>query len=85
MDLEAKITNRSAKIAVIGMGYVGFPLSLEYTRAGFDVIGIDIDEKKVESINAGKSHPFSIRKCANIQTLFVIPGCKLRILFYLFG
>jgi len=51
MKLNEKINNRSAKIGVIGLGYVGLPLAIEFVNAGFDVVGIDIDEKKINSIN----------------------------------
>jgi UDP-N-acetyl-D-glucosamine dehydrogenase len=49
---------RSAKatVAVVGMGYVGLPLSLQFARSGVSVLGLDIDPKKVESISAGQSY-----------------------------
>ena len=53
--LEKKIKNRSASVSIIGMGYVGLPLAVEFGRAGFNITGIDILEKKVKTINSGKS------------------------------
>ncbi len=44
------------KIAIIGLGYVGLPLSLQFARSGVNVLGLDIDGKKVESITAGRSY-----------------------------
>ena len=44
------------KIAVIGLGYVGLPLSLQFARSGVTVLGLDIDPAKVESLNAGRSY-----------------------------
>ena len=44
MKITKKIQNRSAKIGVIGLGYVGLPLAIEFIQAGFDVIGIDIHQ-----------------------------------------
>lgn len=44
------------KIAVVGLGYVGLPLSLQFARSGVSVIGLDIDPEKVNAINAGKSY-----------------------------
>jgi len=44
------------KIAVVGLGYVGLPLSLQFARAGIDVLGLDVDRNKVEALNAGKSY-----------------------------
>ena len=53
--LENKILDRSATIAIIGVGYVGLPLAVEFGRVGFKVTGIDIDPVKIETVNAGKS------------------------------
>lgn len=44
------------KVGVVGLGYVGLPLLVEMARSGFEAIGIDVDPKKVEAINAGKSY-----------------------------
>ena len=44
------------KIAIVGLGYVGLPLSLQFTRSGVNVLGLDIDAAKVTSLNAGKSY-----------------------------
>lgn len=56
MDLKQKITTRQARIAIIGLGYVGLPLAVEFARVGFEVIGIDLDRRKVDSINKGKNY-----------------------------
>ena len=56
MSLIKKIKNRESKIGVIGLGYVGLPLAIEFTNAGFDVVGIDIDEKRVNQINNGLNY-----------------------------
>jgi UDP-N-acetyl-D-glucosamine dehydrogenase len=45
-----------SKIAIIGLGYVGLPLSLQFARCGTPVLGLDIDKAKTESINAGRSY-----------------------------
>ncbi len=55
-SLISKINRKSARLGVIGMGYVGLPLALEFCKAGFDVTGIDLDKKKIDSINSGKSY-----------------------------
>lgn len=44
------------KIAIVGLGYVGLPLSLQFARSGVHVVGLDIDPKKVEAINRGESY-----------------------------
>ena len=54
-ELERKIRDRSAKLGVLGLGYVGLPLAVEMAKSGFSVTGIDIDGSKVESVNAGIS------------------------------
>ncbi len=54
--LLEKIEARSAAIGVIGLGYVGLPLAIEFARAGFPVTGFDLDRDKVEKIRAGWSY-----------------------------
>jgi UDP-N-acetyl-D-glucosamine dehydrogenase len=44
------------KIAIVGLGYVGLPLALQFTRSGVEVLGLDIDSAKVDSLNQGKSY-----------------------------
>lgn len=44
------------KIAIVGLGYVGLPLSLQFARSGVNVLGLDIDSAKIEAINAGRSY-----------------------------
>lgn len=55
-DLEQKLRDRSAIIGVIGLGYVGLPLAIEFARKGYDTIGIDLDLRKIESLEAGKNY-----------------------------
>jgi UDP-N-acetyl-D-glucosamine dehydrogenase len=59
-ELKRKIQDRSACVGVIGLGYVGLPLALEMAREGFQVIGIDIDRERVESVNAGISYVLDV-------------------------
>ena len=54
--LSTSIDERTAKIGVIGLGYVGLPLAVELSAAGFEVIGFDIDAEKVRSIEQGISY-----------------------------
>ena len=51
-----KIERRAARCGVIGLGYVGLPLALEFARVGFRVVGIDLDEGKVQAIQDGRSY-----------------------------
>jgi UDP-N-acetyl-D-glucosamine dehydrogenase len=50
------IRDKQAKVGVIGLGYVGLPLAVEFARAGFSVTGFDVDASKVAEINAGRSY-----------------------------
>src|SRR5215470_3356434 len=59
-ELKSKIEQRQARVAVIGLGYVGLPLALLYSEQRFPVTGFDIDERKVSTLNAGGSYIFRI-------------------------
>ena len=54
--LENKIQDKSAVIGIIGLGYVGLPLAVEFGNNGFKVIGIDIDKPRVAQINSGDNY-----------------------------
>ncbi|MBN1894540.1 nucleotide sugar dehydrogenase [bacterium] len=56
MDLKTKIEKREAKIGILGLGYVGLPLALEFVHGGFRTTGFDIDPSKVEMLNKKKSY-----------------------------
>ena len=49
-ELENRIEDRSACVGVIGLGYVGLPLAVEFAEAGFPVLGFDLDARKVEAL-----------------------------------
>lgn len=55
-ELIRKIENKSCVIGIVGMGYVGIPLMLRFIAEGYQVIGIDIDQHKVQMLNDGKSY-----------------------------
>jgi UDP-N-acetyl-D-glucosamine dehydrogenase len=54
--LLRKIQDRKATVAVVGLGYVGLPLAVEFAKAGFTVIGYDVSQRVVDLLNDGKSH-----------------------------
>jgi UDP-N-acetyl-D-glucosamine dehydrogenase len=54
-ELLEKIEKRTARVAVIGQGYVGLPLALAYARAGFPAVGIDTDRDRIAALNLGQS------------------------------
>src|SRR5215213_9548867 len=53
--LIERIATKAVPIGVIGLGYVGLPMASTVARAGFSVIGVDVDARRVETINAGRS------------------------------
>ena len=55
-DMCARFDNASAKIAIVGLGYVGLPLARALHSAGFDVLGFDVDPRKIEMLGRGESY-----------------------------
>ena len=56
MDLETRIRERTAHVCIIGLGYVGLPLATEFAEAGYTVIGVDLDERKIAQLCEGQSY-----------------------------
>ncbi len=54
--LRKKLDARTARVGVVGLGYVGLPLAVEFARAGFTTVGIDVDQRKVDTIGRGESY-----------------------------
>lgn len=54
--LIKKLENKTAKLGVVGLGYVGLPLAVEKAKAGYKVIGFDVQDKKVEMVNEGHNY-----------------------------
>ena len=59
-SLEMKLANRTANVGIIGLGYVGLPLALLFTEAGFPVTGFDVDSQKVEKLSRGESYIYRV-------------------------
>ena len=55
-SLRDKLRTRRARVGVVGLGYVGLPLLVELAKAGFHATGIDVDSRKVDAVNAGRSY-----------------------------
>lgn len=55
-DLQSKINDKTAVIGIIGLGYVGLPLAVEFANNSFTVLGIDIDKRRVEQLNRGENY-----------------------------
>src|SRR4051812_3831980 len=53
-DLARKIADSSAVVAVMGLGYVGLPLLAAFSRAGFSVLGFDVDDRKIQALRRGE-------------------------------
>ena len=72
--LQDKIKARTARVGIIGLGYVGLPLAVEFANAGFNVTGFEIDHFKIEEVNAGRSYipdvpPTSVKELVDTQKL----------------
>src|SRR5688572_26492299 len=63
-QLIGKIRDKSAVVAIIGMGYVGLPLTLRFGETGFRIIRLDIDAVKIEKLNRGASYIRHIQAAA---------------------
>lgn len=55
-QLEHKIENKTAKVGIVGLGYVGLPLALAFSEAGFEVLGFDVQQQRVDLVNKGQSY-----------------------------
>ena len=55
-ELLLKLKNKTAKLGVVGLGYVGLPLAVEKLKAGYEVIGFDVQDKKVKMVNEGRNY-----------------------------
>src|SRR6266704_926912 len=85
--LEEKIRTRRAKVGIVGLGYVGLPLAVEFARAGFSVTGIDLSDAKTARINAGDSSvvreldtinicvPTPLRKTKDPDMSYIVSAC----------
>jgi UDP-N-acetyl-D-glucosamine dehydrogenase len=67
-DLEHKLRSRTARVAIVGLGYAGLPMAVEFGRAGFNCVGLDVDTSRVDAIARGHS-PVSNVADAEIQAL----------------
>ncbi len=69
MSLERKIEQKEVRICVIGLGYVGLPLAVEFARLGFPVTGLDVDEERVRAINQGQSYIQDVSDTAVVEAV----------------
>jgi len=58
--LEEAIQSHTARVGIVGLGYVGLPLAVEFAKAGFSVTGIDVDQRKETQISSGKSYVLDV-------------------------
>jgi UDP-N-acetyl-D-glucosamine dehydrogenase len=73
--LTEKIRSKTAKVGVVGLGYVGLPLAVEYAKAGYTVIGFDVHESKIQRLNTGESY---IQDVPTHETEPLVNSGKLR-------
>src|SRR5882762_7123365 len=80
MQLGEKLASRQARLGVIGLGYVGLPLSVEMAEAGFSVVGIDADPRKVAEIKAKRSYisdvPTPLSKTKDPDVSYILDAVK---------
>ncbi len=74
-DLEQKLKNKTAVIGIVGLGYVGLPLALAFAQAGFRVVGVDMQQKRVDAVNKGQSY---IADVDNTRLATAVSGKKLQ-------
>jgi UDP-N-acetyl-D-glucosamine dehydrogenase len=74
-QLMEKLQTRQAKVGIVGLGYVGLPLAVAFAEAGFEVLGIDLDARKVEQLNRGESY---IPDIPTAQVAPLVAGGKLQ-------
>ncbi len=74
-DLKNKILDHSAKVGVVGLGYVGLPLAVEMAGSGYQVTGIDLIREKVELVNAGSSYILDV---ASETLLSMVSASRMR-------
>ncbi|MDX1741440.1 MAG: NAD(P)-binding domain-containing protein, partial [Rhodothermales bacterium] len=55
-DLKRRVESHEAVIGIVGLGYVGLPLAVEFAKVGLKTLGVDVDPRKAESLNAGTSY-----------------------------
>ena len=73
--LRERLAARTARVGVVGLGYVGLPLAVEFARAGFDTTGIDLDKRKVDAVSQGTSY---IPDVATEEVARLVNDSKLR-------
>ena len=76
MELKDKILNKTAHIGIIGLGYVGLPLGLAFAAKGFNVLGFDLDERKIKFLEKSKSY---IKHINEVNIKKVISNGKLKV------
>ena len=69
MGLLEKIENRTAVVGIVGLGYVGLPLAVAFSEAGFRVKGIDVDASKVDALNRQESYIEDVTNIAQSSEL----------------
>lgn len=74
-QLTERIANKTARVGIIGLGYVGLPLAVEFAKAGFSVTGIDVIASKVERLNAGDSY---LQDVAPVDVARLVESGKFR-------
>jgi UDP-N-acetyl-D-glucosamine dehydrogenase len=67
-SLANRIVNKTARVAIIGLGYVGLPLAVGFAKVGYQVLGVDVDERKIAALNEGRSYIQDV-KSSDVQAM----------------
>lgn len=75
--IQEQIRNRAATVGIIGLGYVGLPLALEFAKQGFHVVGYDVDESKISALNSGTSYikhieSSAVKECVDAKSFIAV-------------
>ena len=76
-EILGKVSSKNCTVGIVGLGYVGLPLALLFSERGFPVIGIDIDDKKIENLNDGNSYIVHISAVAVEETATTLLNAAL--------
>ena len=74
VELKSKLNNKKAIIGIVGLGYVGLPLMLRFSQVGFKVLGLDIDQTKIDNINQGQTYIEHIKSESILEA--INSGCE---------
>jgi UDP-N-acetyl-D-mannosaminuronate dehydrogenase len=73
-SLHARLTTRTARVGVVGLGYVGLPLLVELARSGYEAVGFDVDASKIAAIAEGRSYIPDVSSSGDVSARILVAG-----------